>query len=1149
MVSLSASLYGQKLDFSFNDSTVESVLKKISEQTEYKFVYSDALSAIRSKVSVEADNEEATAFFKRFFPEHGIVYKVDKNQVLLSNKQITQNGDEVKPPVNNMLSGTVVDDANQPIIGASVVNKTRNIGVATFLGGSFKLRADEGDAIQVSHLGYDTYEMIVGKQTDVSIVLTPSSERMDEVVVVGYGTAKKSTMVGSVNTISNADITLRPVTSVGAVLYGAAPGMMVTSAGGIPGDDPNIRIRGFGTINSSSSPIYVVDGAVFDISLRTVNPQDIESISILKDASATAIYGSRGANGVIMITTKKGREGKLSFSVNLREGVNMRFVPEYEMVSSQDYYQLMYEAKRNSLYYNPTLNMDMATANRLAATGGSYGGSSYISTFDDLGGVNPFYGIDNNEIIDPVTGQLNPAATRLKWGDDTDWFSPMARVGLRTDLTMSASGGTEKSDYYASLNYLRDNSWMKRSFTNRISARANVNFKPLKWLKIGSNLSGSIVNSYNQSWSGDGTDNPFFVAHQIGSIYPVYLHDQITGAYILDADGKKIYDKGGGQVIDGISYPSRPAQGGNRNIVAEIMADDQQYRRNSLQSRTYAEVSFLDGFKFTVNANISYSPYSGYSYSSNEIGALAPSGSSSRSERTNSAYTYQQLLSYNKTFKDKHELDVVAGHESFETLTKQVSVTRTGQIMSGNIELTNFTTITQAVSSRSEYKTEGYFARANYSYDRGRYSFEVSYRRDGTSKFYRDVRWGDFWSVGGGWNIASEPFMKKVKVINILKLRASYGTTGNLEGIGNYNWQDVYLLNHNNQAEAGYYQDPSAANRTLTWEKQAQFSVALDYSLFNHRLRGSIEYFDKRNDDLLFAVRQPASTGMTTQNQNIGTLYNKGWEISATVDIIRKGDFRWEFGINAATLKNRITKMPADNPEMISGTKKLKVGHSIYDFWMRDWYGVDPRDGATLYRLSPDAEWSDDTCRVMENGDQVTTSHDTSKAQYVYAGSAIPDLYGSFQTTFDYKGISLTTRFGYQIGGKMYDSMYASVTTAGRYGYSLHKDMTRRWQKAGDITDVPRMDNTNATVYNVASTRYLISASYLVLNSANLSYTFPSKIVEKMKLGSLQVSLSGENLFLLSKRRGMNPMESFSGGNSSSYTPSRVLTFGISLTL
>lgn len=1141
-------LYGQKLNFSFKDIPVETVLKKISEQTEYQFVYSDALSAIKSRTTVSAKDEDPLVFFKRFFTSLEIIYKIDRTQVLLSSSEIVQAGKTNGPDKRNegILHGTVLDTDSDPVVGATVFNQTKQTGTAAGIDGRFSIQADKGDKIIITSIGYRNHELTVGTQTDVKIVMQEDSEILDEIVVIGYGTQKKSTMVGSVSTISATDIIKRPVTSVGTVLYGASPGMMATSAGGTPGDDPSIRIRGFGTINSSSAPVYVVDGAIFDISLRTINPADIESISILKDAAATAIYGSRGANGVIMITTKKGKSEKLSFSVNVLQGINMRFIPEYDMVSAQDYYQLMYEAKRNSFYYNDNLNMDMATANRLAAQGGRYRGNQYISILDDLGGINPFYGIDNNEIIDPVTGQLNPAATRLKWGDDVDWYSPMSRAGYRTDLTVSAGGGTEKSDYYTSLNYLNDNAWMERSFTNRISARANVNFKPTTWLKIGTNISGSIVNSYNQSWSGDGTNNPFFVARSIGSIYSVYLHDQVTGEYILDSNGNKIYDTGG-QVIDGITYPNRPALGSNRNIVAELFADDVQYKRSSLQSRTYAEVTFLSDFKFTVSANIGYSPYSGYNYSSNKIGVNAPAGTSSRSNRTNSSQTYQQLLSYNKTYLDKHEIDIVAGHESYQTLTEQANVARKGQIMDGNIELSNFTEITQAITSKAEHRSEGYLMRTNYSYDRGRYSVEGSFRRDGSSKFYRAVRWGNFWSAGASWNIAREKFVKDILWMDNFKFRASYGINGNLEGIDNYNWQDAYLLNHNNQNEAGYYQDPSAANRALTWEKQAQFSLALDYSFFKQRLSGSIEYFDKRNDDLLFSVRQPSSTGLTTQNQNIGALYNRGFEMEVSLDIIRKKDFAWNFSVSAATLKNKITRMPDDNPEIISGTKKLMVGHSVYDFFLYDWYGVDPRDGYPLYYLDPNATWSESTCRVMPNGDLVTTT--TDKAARVYSGSAIPDVYGSFSTTLHYKGLSLVTRFGYQLGGKLNDTIYRSTTYAGRYGYSMHQDMTRRWQRPGDVTDIPRMDNTYAQVFNANSTRYLISSDYLVLNSATLSYTFPGKITEELGVGGLTLNVSGENLFLLTKRKGMNPMESFSGTTSNSYTPSRVLTFGINLTL
>ncbi len=1146
LVCLPVWLQAQKLNFDFKNTRVETVLKSISEQTPYRFVYSDALKSLTEETTVKAVDEDPLTFFKRFFPSLNIIYKVDKTQVLLSNKDIAGDAGNAVNQKSWEVKGTVKDQKNEPVVGATIFTPSKEVSM-TDLDGNFTIKVNTGDLITVSCIGYKDAEVQIGNRSVVNIVLEETTEQLDELVIVAYGTVKKSSLVGSVNMINEKSIEARPVTSVANVLTGSTPGMISTSGTGTPGDDPNMRIRGFGTINSSSAPIYVVDGAVFDVSLRTINPADIESVSVLKDAAATAIYGSRGANGVIMITTKKGSKGKESFSVSLSQGLSTRFIQQYEQVSMQDYYQLMYEALRNSYYYNGTVNMDYATATQLAATGGSYKDNSYSGIYEMLGKFNPFYGIDNSEIIDPKTGKVNEGAKRLKWnGKDTDWFDPMSRVGSRTDLSISASGGTEKSDYYASLNYLDDNSWMKKSFTRRFSARANLNFKPTKWLKIGSNLSGSWVNSYNQSWSGNGTNNPFFVAQIIGPIYPVYLHDQTTGAHILDENGNKIYDTGG-QTIDGITYPARPTQGGNRNIVAELLADDVQYRRLTFSTRTFAEVDIWKGLKATVSANIVYSPYSGYNYSSSEIGANAPAGSSTRSDRVNFSQTYQQLLSYAREF-GKHDINIVAGHESYSYENKQNSMGRKEEILPGNNELTNFTTISSATSSTSELRTEGYLVRANYSFDSGRYTLEGSFRRDGTSKFYKDVRWGNFWSVGAGWNIAREKFMAKVHWVNSLKLRASYGITGNLEGIGNYTWQDVYLMNYNNQTEAGYIQDATAANRALTWEKQSQLSVAVDYSLFKGRVRGTIEWFDKKNDDLLFSVKLPYSTGVTSQTQNIGCLFNRGWEFDVSVDAIRKEDFNWNIRLNAATVKNEITRMPEDNPEIISGTKKYKVGHGIYDYWLRQWYGVDPRDGAGLYVYDPSTLWDEASCRVMPNGDKVTTS--TNKALYAYSGTSVPDVYGSLQTSFEWKGLGLMLTMTYQLGGKGWDTLHSALANTGTFGTALHIDMRNRWQKPGDITSIPRMDNAQNANFNATSTRQLVSNNGLWFNSAMLYYTFPQRITKSIigSMNSLKVHLNAENLALWSARRGYNPFSAFSGVTSYEYSPSRIITLGVNLT-
>lgn len=1140
----------QNLRFSYNQTPLRTVLKLISEQSKFKFVYSDALKIVDSLVTITANNDKPEELFKRLFTPLNILYKIENNQVLLSTKDIayvSSSEDRKEIIVQNTtttfrLKGVVKDEKGETLPGITVFNKTTEKAISTNLMGEYEIDASLGDDIAFSSIGLASQTIKITSKSNLDVIMLTEMTILDELVVVGYGTTKKSTLVGSVNTINSSRIEDRPITSVGAMLYGTAPGVLATSSSGTPGDDPSIRIRGFGTINSSSSPVIVVDGSIFDISLRTINPADIESITILKDAASTAIYGSRGANGVIMITTKVGKKDKLTLSVNASSGISTRFIDNYEVVSPQEYYQLMFEARRNRLVHG--MNIDIPTSNILAGRGGYYNGTLYTGVYNDLL-YNPFKGIDNNEIIDTDTGQVNPAATELKWGNDLDWFKPMTRLGKRNEVSVSMSGGTEKSDYYSSVGYLDDNAWMEKSFTRRYSIRANVNYRPIKWIKIGTNVAGSIVDSYNQSWSGANSTNPVYTARMVGQIYPVHLHDLLTGNYITDSDGNKIYDTGG-QVFDGITYPIRPFIGGNRNLVAELFADNADYRRSSIQSRTFLDLYLLDGLKITVSANINNSVYMGESYRSNEIGAYAGSGRASRTNRNNQSTNYQQLITYSKNF-GLHSIEALVGHENDETLTKYNTLSKQGQIVDGNRELVNFTEILDATSYYYGSKVEGYLSRANYSYNNGKYVLEGSFRRDGSSKFYRDVRWGNFWSVGASWNIVREKFMSSITWIDVLKLRASYGINGNLEGISNYSWQDIYYLDNNNQNEPGYLQDVSAGNRALTWEKQIQASVGLDFVLFKNNLRGSLEFFNKVNDDLLFNVVLPASTGITSQHQNIGTMYNKGIELELLGDIIKSTDYVWTVGINAAILKNQITKMPEDNPEIMRGTKKMMVGRSIYDFWLRDYYGVDPFDGAALFVFDENFDWDAATCRTMEDGSYVTTN--PSYSSYVFAGSAIPSLYGSFYTSFRYKNFYADVQFGYQLGGKTYDALLAQMSSSGNYGYAISAEMLNRWQKEGDITNTPRMDDSKTSVYTTSSTRFLTDASYLVLKAATLSYKFPKLTSEKIGVKNLALTISGENLFLFSARKGMNPMESFDGETSSQYTPSRVVTLGLKFNL
>lgn len=1054
---------------------------------------------------------------------------------------------------NKTISGRVTDEKGVPLEGASVVIKETSGGTTTNTQGLFTLPVPaSAKTMIISSTNFTTQEVSLGRKMNFDIVLTISTANMDEVLVIAYGTAKKSAFTGSAARIDAKKLEQRPMINVINALGGAAPGVTINAGGGQPGNEPTVRIRGFGSINASNDPLYVVDGVPYDHSISNLNTDDIESISVLKDAASTSLYGSRAGNGVILITTKKGKKGTNLLSAKVMQGVNSRAIPEYDVVNAYEYYPLMWESLRNSLAYSGTA--PIAIANQAA--------TNNIKT---RLGYNPF-NVPDNAIV-RIDGTLNPDA-KLLYPDDLDWFAPLMRTGSRGDYSAGVSGGSDKSDYYISLGYTNEKGFVIKSDYERYTGRINVNTQPLKWLRTGLNLS-TIVTKSNQATTSDAGQgtlsgasntsyiNPFAFARSTGPIYPVYLHDPVTGAYVLDGNGDKQYDLG-------TSPNMTRASGGNpgRHILEETLLNDNSYKQNLLSARTYGEVYFLHNFKFTANVSADISNYRASTYDNKVVGDGAPAGRASRNSTTTTSITLNQLLNYNKTF-GIHNIDLLAAHENYDYTYEYLYGSRQQQAFDGIYELRNFTTTNSLDSYTDRDRIESYFGRARYSYN-NKLFISGSVRTDASSRFFKDVRWGKFWSVDAGWRIDQETFFKGITWVNELKLRSSYGETGNYftlypDGTQNfYPYQGLYELGYDNVSNPGVIQS-NLANNDISWETNKQFDAAIEFSLLKSRLRGSLEFFNRKSDNLLFNVPLPLSSGTLSSGfasitMNIGSMYNKGFEIQLAGDLVKSKNFTWTIDVNATTFKNRITKMPPSQPELIAGTrlsggsvggKKLAVGRSIYDYWLREFAGVDSSNGAALYR----ANIFDPTNSIVRKaGDTVTTL--ASNAKYHYTGTAIPDVYGGINSTFSYRNLSLSFLFTYQLGGKLYDYNYEILMSSGiTYGVALHKDILNRWQKPGDITDVPRLDVAKTTDFNAQSDHWLTDASYITLRTATLTYNLPRNYASIIGLKTARIYASGENLFISASRKGLNPIQSFAGVTSNGYTPPRIITLGLNLTL
>ncbi|NDK56084.1 SusC/RagA family TonB-linked outer membrane protein [Pontibacter fetidus] len=1030
---------------------------------------------------------------------------------------------------NRTVTGKVTDqDSGQGLPGVSVIVKGTTTGTATGMDGSFSLNVPaNATTLMFRYIGYANQEVAIGNNSNINVVLAPDAKMLSEVVVqVPYGTVAKTAFTGAESTISTKAIERQQVTSVTKVLEGLVAGIQTTNGGGGPGSSASVRIRGIGSINASSSPLYVVDGIPFDGTLSSISTDDIASVTVLKDAAAAALYGSRAANGVIMITTKKGRKGKAGIAVNLRKGVSERAIPEYERVNSQEYYELNWEAMRNNRLAakNPATGVLYTPAEAAAYA------SANIATKNGLV-YNPF-NVAGTDIIDPATGKLNPNA-RLLYQDN--WADALFQQASRTDLNVNISGAADKSDYYLSVGYIDEEGIAKFSGYDRVNARASINMQATDWLKTGINMTGNLSENQGNFATGSATSNPFYYSRYMGPIYPIWQRDG-EGKFVTDPiRGGNALDWGGGTNAPMGVRPYAP----NSNLLGTLALDERSMRRSEATANTYAEAKFLKDFTFKTTFGGNY--YNGYAttFQNSEFGdAAGDKGRSTKSDTRVLSYTFNQVLSWNKKFGE-HSLSVLAGHENYAWESRSVSATKTGFPFPGTTELATAPTITAASSDFSQHRIEGYFSQLNYSL-KDKYMASASFRRDGTSRFFQDARWGNFYSVGAGWRISEEEFMS-ADWIDELKLRGSYGEQGNEATSSVYQWQQLYGLGWNNGVNAGAIVTNLEA-KDLQWETNANFNVGADFKFFN-KVDGTIEYFQRTSDNLLFNVQLPfSSAGDLKQWANVGTMTNKGWELQLGYNAISTGDFDWRIDVNATTFKNEITKMPGGKP-IINGSKRLAEGHDIYEFWAPEYYGVDPNNGDALYRTNH--EFYDATLPSQYqiiNGDTVTNR--IANAHKSYHGSAIPDFTGGISNSFRYKGFDLAILTTFQVGGKFYDSNYQALMHRGAYGTAMHKDALNRWQKPGDITDVPRLQNA-ITLQDGYSTRWLFDASYLNIKNINLGYTLPQNAVSKIGLSNVRAFGSIDNAMIFTKNEGMDPQRDFNGTADYTYPVMRTYTVGL----
>lgn len=1046
------------------------------------------------------------------------------------------------------VTGVVVSaEDGEPIIGASVLVVGTNLGTVADIDGKYTIANVPVDAkhLRVSYVGMETQQVTI-KPGVMRIELQSDENLIDEVVVVAYGTAKKSSFTGSASVVGAKNIEKRAITNATSALEGNTSDVQVTSALGQPGESASVRIRGFGSVNASNAPLYVVDGAVYNGDIANINPADIESMTVLKDAASTSLYGSSAGNGVILITTKKGSNtsGGAGITLNISQGWSNRAYADYARVGVYDYYPLQWQMLKNSRITGGSTEADAAL----------YASENIASELK----YNPFMNIADNAIVG-TDGRLNPAARALKWGDDLDWEDAAYSTGYRQEYNISYNSSNEKSDSYASVGYLKDNGYMLKTDFERYSGRVNYNVYPVKWFKSGVNVGVVRTNSnYSTSTSSNssGYSNLSRFIRTMAPIYPVHKHDLTTGEY-LDANNKATTDPS--QYT--YDYEGARISSNGRDAIAETLWNEREISNMNTTARVYATIMPIEGLSLTVNYALENTDLRRKVYENPLVGdgTAGPGRLNLLTTRT-LTQTFNQLINYNKSF-GKHTFDVMLGHENYEYKYEYEYAMKTGEIISGIYDFDNFNSISSLTSYTNRYRKEGYFGRLNYDYD-DKYYASISYRHDGSSRFSKDNRWGNFWSFGASWRISQEEFMKDISWLSNLKLRASYGQTGNDAILDSdqeqsyYPYQQLYTLGINNAGESGVYLS-TLANANLKWETQVSADVAVEFGLFDNRLTGTLEYFSKQSKDLLFDTSIPLSNGVSSIVQNIGKVKNNGVEFDLNYQLLRRNDWTFSIGVNGTHIKNKVTQLPAGNENgIVTSSKKYMVGHSIYEFWLRQWYGVNPENGDGLYYLDTEAyNEADGTLSesvrntlVTIDGKQLTNSY--RYAKYDYSGSAIPKLYGGFNFNLGYKDFELSAVFSYSLGGKVLDLTYANLMATDEFGYAMSEDVKKAWQKPGDITDVPRLDanSTHATSIGQSySTRWLTNANYLNLRTVTLSYNFPAKWLHHIMVKNARLSLSAENLFMIKARQGLNPQANYAGVSYNEYMPARNFTIGLNV--
>ncbi|UZR94603.1 SusC/RagA family TonB-linked outer membrane protein [Chondrinema litorale] len=942
------------------------------------------------------------------------------------------------------VTGTVVStEDGSTLPGVNVLIKGTSTGTITDIDGNYRITVPGNDAVlQFSYVGFSTKEVTVGAQSTVDIDLGPDYTEISEVVVVGYGTKRKEELTGSIEVVGAEKLEQLPSSSFQSALQGSVAGMQVTTTDGAPGAGISVRVRGVGSINASNDPLYVIDGIPVSSGsisqtdfgnggrssnvLASLNPNDIQNITVLKDASSTAIYGSRGANGVVLITTKSGAAGKAKIDLKTQVGFSdFAYNNLLEPVNADQYTELFHEGNINRGY---TLEESQEEFN---------------TNFPDLA--------------------------------NTNWLDEMTQTGVSQQYDLSATGGSDKVTYFLSGGYYNQEGVTKENKFERFSGRANVKANLSEKLIVSNNIN---LSQFTQRGITDGTawEAPYYLASLLPPTIPV-KDDQ--GRYYGDHTN---------------------IMGGN-NPVGQLYDNTRELKQTRIIDNITATYDIIEDLTFSSKWSFDILNINEFIFENGRYGDGRNIGGFGNTATTSEInWIGTQTLQYSKTFNEDHNFDILIGYES-QKVTRDIVETEAQNYPHPDLQvLANASTPTAAYSNKTDYSFLSYFSRINYDFA-GKYYGSVSLRRDASSRFSPENRWSTFWSVGGGYTISEEAFMDNVSWVNNLKLRASYGVTGNAN-IGNFSWAGLYEFSNINYQDGPGGVPSQVANSALTWESQENFNIGIDFLLLNSRLSGNIEYFIRQSTDLILDRPLSYTTGFQSVTQNVGDMRNNGVEIALNANLVQTPNFTLDLGGNITFLNNEITHLPEPFVDPDFDEFRREEGRDFQEFYLFGWAGVDPDNGDALF---------------YTDGTKQETTNDINEASRFYDGkSASPDYYGGINLNAAYKGLSLNFFFNYQFGNYVYDGPGWVIHSDGRYfprSTSVYA-YENRWQQPGDEALFPRYVAGNTSGSNTQnSSRYLYKGDFIRLKTINLAYDFPATITSKLNVRSLRVYTNLNNYF------------------------------------